>query len=432
MQVEENENASESSNSNNSNLTINNSETISKLQNGILGLCCLLRIIQFCFIVLLIYGSVILIKTLFFIPQIRSTTPKTNLLIEGAPEIPFVDRTSLNTQFSTLKLLDLNNFTILQLPSPKLCSQDNSLFTIIVHSKPDHFKQRQVVRSTWGGLHLFSDKKDGLWWSTRTLFVLGKVNEEDEFQPYIRPNINDLIKDENRRYGDIIQGSFSDLYHNLRYKHILGLKHASEHCSNSIFFLKADDDAFIDIIGLYQYLVRTFGALNNKMKNILAGNVFPSGTKPQREGKWTVSIAEYPWNEYPSYLGGLSYLASPDVARDLCKVAHLNVAPQIWVDDVWVTGLLAQTLNIQPLYMNSRYSYDHSEMKQWLERRKANQNQTQPPPFTFAHLDPTKSDWKKLTNELWKKVLLYYDIEISKETYKNSVQSPETLKGITS
>lgn len=280
---------------------------------------------------------------------------------------------------------------------------------MIVHSKPNHFQHRKVIRSTWGSLRHFIDLKEKQDWATRLIFVLGQVDEDEEIQRNgTRFKVRDLVEEESDQQKDIVVGSFYDNYHNLRYKHVLGLRYAARHCSHAVFFLKADDDAFIDLPGLYYYLLRTFGPLNNQIRDILAGNVFPNGTVPQRKGKWAVDISEYPWCKYPSYLGGLAYLITPDVARDLYRIAHTSLIPEIWVDDVWVTGLLAHTLRIHPLYLNPHYSYEHDEMKEWLEAAQAGIQPPQHPPYTFAHLDQTRRDWQDFSQNLWKEVRTYY------------------------
>ena len=317
-------------------------------------------------------------------------------LLPDQPDIPSLDRLQL-LEPPTSQLIDLHDFQIVTEPSVKdFCNTNDLSFVIIVHSKPEHFSQRDTIRNTWGSIRTLTDG-DGNNWSNRLIFIMGQATSSVTTQY--------LVDRESSLHGDLVIGNFQDKYHNLRYKNLLGLRWASRHCFRAKFFLKSDDDAFVDIFSLYQYLSRTFESLNQR--NILAGNVFPDGVPAQRTGKWAVSQAEYPWPRYPSYLGGLAYLMTPDVARDLYKAAYVSGIPSVWVDDVWVTGILAKALRVQPLFLNPRYSYDHLEMVQWLNQTSG---KTAKPLFTFAHLDSSEKNWKITLEQLWNSSLRFFNV----------------------
>ncbi len=55
-------------------------------------------------------------------------------------------------------------------------------------------------------------------------------------------------------------------YRNLTYKHIMGLKWVSTHCSNAHTVVKVDDDTFVNIFQLTTFLKNDgyFSALNSK------------------------------------------------------------------------------------------------------------------------------------------------------------------------
>ncbi len=46
------------------------------------------------------------------------------------------------------------------------------------------------------------------------------------------------ISEEQKLYGDIVQGSFTEHYTNLTLKAIMGLKWVSEYCSNAPYAIK--------------------------------------------------------------------------------------------------------------------------------------------------------------------------------------------------
>ncbi|XP_050713571.1 acetylgalactosaminyl-O-glycosyl-glycoprotein beta-1,3-N-acetylglucosaminyltransferase-like [Eriocheir sinensis] len=305
-------------------------------------------------------------------------------------------------------LLDLDDFELLQ-EAAAACGPARLFFVFLVHSRPDHFRQRQAIRATWGGAR---DLGDG--WAARTVFLLGRGGGggggEGAAPDSAGLDMEDVVAREAERHGDLVVGSFVDHYHNLTYKHVMALRWAARRCSHATFLVKADDDAFIDVPALRALLGRTFSL--PPPRRTLACNVLPAGTRPQRAGKWAVSERDYPWPEYPRYCAGLSYVATPDVADLLARAAQAGVAPRVWVDDVWVTGLLTEALGLRPHYLNLRYSYDHVELSQWA----AHARPAAAPPYIFVHLDPNLPDWRPVLDTLWSHAL----------AAQNATQEPPT------
>ena len=73
---------------------------------------------------------------------------------------------------------------------------------------------------------------------TKLVFLLG-CPEDDKTQ--------EMLEEENKKHGDIVQGDFLDTYHNLSYKAIMGHLWVSEFCDHAEFVVKTDDDMFIDL-----------------------------------------------------------------------------------------------------------------------------------------------------------------------------------------
>lgn len=69
-------------------------------------------------------------------------------------------------------------------------------------------------------------------------------------------------------------------------------------------------------------------------------------TKVKRSyrSKWRVSYSEYPGRNYPAYCAGYAILYSPDTVFLLYREAQH--VPYFWIDDVHVTGVLAERLNL--------------------------------------------------------------------------------------
>ena len=271
-------------------------------------------------------------------------------------------------------------------------------FMVLVHSAPDHFVERQAIRTTWGSVK--SLKK----WSIRLVFLLGQVRSVN--QDWI--STQDNILRESEIYGDLVSGNFEDTYRNLTYKHIMGYKWALSHCPTAKFILKTDDDAFIDIFQLFDFTIRTYGS---DPVDVLLCNVYPEGTKPVRvsssestEGgrKWIVTQAEYPFDIYPKYCGGLGYLVTTDVVSRILTLSQ-SLNRVFWIDDVFVTGVMRELAGKEPYYLNLRYSYDVNEYQKWLEDRSP-QHRFRKISFMFVHVERGSSYSEDMAG-LWRKTL---------------------------
>ncbi|XP_045124184.1 acetylgalactosaminyl-O-glycosyl-glycoprotein beta-1,3-N-acetylglucosaminyltransferase-like [Portunus trituberculatus] len=346
---------------------------------------CLLRLVQFA----------LLLATLATVANFVASALLAAPVPRPRPLLPPVSEDAL-PHASPATLLDLDDFELLH-EAEAACRPARLFFLFLVHSRPDHFLQRQAIRATWGGAR---DLGEG--WATRTVFLLGRGGGGDGNSVAPESSVFDVegvVAREAARHGDLVVGSFVDHYHNLTYKHVMALRWAARRCSHAIFLVKADDDAFIDVPALRALLGRTFSV--PPPRRTLACNALPAGTQPQRSGKWAVSREAYPWVEYPRYCAGLAYLVTPTVADLLARAAQAEVAPRVWVDDVWVTGLLAEALDLRPHYLNLRYSYDHDEVAQWA----ASARPAAPPPYTFVHLDAARPDWRSTLDTLWSHAL---------------------------
>ncbi|ODM92808.1 Beta-1,3-galactosyltransferase 1, partial [Orchesella cincta] len=282
-------------------------------------------------------------------------------------------------------------------------------FMIVVHSAPDHFTERQAIRSTWASVKTLKNL------AIRTVFVLGK------YQLSPSPTLENSIRRENELFGDIVVGDFIDCYRNLTYKHLLGYKWINKYCPGATFILKTDDDAFVDIFQLFDFISRTYGFAPKP--GTLICNVFPEGTKPVRAkkargSKWSVTMDEYPHSVYPRYCGGLAYLATGDVVARILDVS--DRVKFFWIDDVFVTGILRELAEIEPFYLNLRYLYDPEEYRNWLlpagtlpndnnnsnsdNEDKKSQQRLRKFPFLFAHIE-RGDKFSEEMNDLWRKTL---------------------------
>ncbi|KAL1516555.1 hypothetical protein ABEB36_000460 [Hypothenemus hampei] len=213
------------------------------------------------------------------------------------------------------------NFSLLNLG----CDNDTFLL-VLVHSALSNYKKRAAIRKTWGNYT----------GNIKVYFLMGLSEKSGEVQ-------QDLYE-EYLKYQDIIQGTFLDTYRNLTLKHIMTLKYAIYHCPRAKYILKTDDDVFVNMPLMLNFLYN--------LSPLEVGGLLFCNVKKDVEAirsyrsKWRVSFNEYPFRNYPNYCPGWVILYSPDVAFKLYKSAQIDPGSFFWIDDVYVTGILAERNNI--------------------------------------------------------------------------------------
>ncbi|XP_047736810.1 beta-1,3-galactosyltransferase 5-like [Hyalella azteca] len=149
------------------------------------------------------------------------------------------------------------------------------------------------------------------------------------------------IDEENNKFNDIVQGNFLDHYRNLTYKTVMGLTWATRFCSRAAFIIKMDDDITVNFFHVRQLLQTRYA----NIKNVLLGRALIK-TKPfRRNSKWQVTQEEYVGDEYPTYINGWFYMIPMETVRKL--VANAHRFRYFWLEDVFVTGIMAQDLQIE-------------------------------------------------------------------------------------
>jgi len=226
------------------------------------------------------------------------------------------------------------------------------IFLIIyVHSAPGHFKQRMAIRETWGNVGNFPDIV------VKVVFLLGIIPTDEG------RSVQEALLMEADNYGDIVQEDFVDSYRNLTYKGIMGLKWISTYCRNAQFVLKSDDDIFINIFSLVTHLQRLSAQKKKPLSELLLCLVwYRMKVMRDRRSKWYLSPKEFPKDVFPTYCSGSAFIMTPDVAAAMFN-ASFHV-PFFWVDDFYVTGLLAHEVGVSHQNFNSVYMLSPSAFLQ--------------------------------------------------------------------
>ena len=119
-----------------------------------------------------------------------------------------------------------------------------------------------------------------------------------------------------------------------------------------------DDDIVVDFFRVYQQLLIESDRTLNKeeINNSLYGYI-QMGLPVQRSPGWKWALTKDEFNEdlHPNFLSGWAYITTPTVAMRLVNVSkQTNI---LWIDDVWVTGILASKAGILLKSLNLFYTF---------------------------------------------------------------------------
>eukprot|EP00794_Sanderia_malayensis_P006929 gene6929-7707_t len=188
---------------------------------------------------------------------------------------------------------------------------------IVVMSRASAFLQREAIRLSWGSnqinnhvnrllLGTESSKTDiNLSW--KVIFVIG-ISEDEETAK--------LADNESATYNDILKVNYPESFRNLTSKSLAAFNWVSKNC-NAKYILKTDDDCYVNVRGLLQWLNR----LPSKYNYI--GKV-QSGMEVVRDknDRYFVSSERFPNKFYPEYCSGGGYILKSDILPELLRTAQ--------------------------------------------------------------------------------------------------------------
>lgn len=134
----------------------------------------------------------------------------------------------------------INYYPYKYLTSADACGVGNLELFIAVKSAMGHLEHRTVIRQTYGQQDTVPGRV------IKTLFFLGKEVR--------RTKLQDEIDREIREYRDVIQMDFIDHYFNNTVKTIMSFRWLYENCPNADFYLFTDDDMYISVRNLLNYV----------------------------------------------------------------------------------------------------------------------------------------------------------------------------------
>lgn len=241
---------------------------------------------------------------------------------------------SLEQNFKQFMLYRHCRYFPMILNHPEKCTGDIYLLMVIKSVATQH-DRREVIRKTWGKEQVLGGKR------VKTLFLLGKPSNEAE-----RVNHQKLVEYEDYIYGDILQWDFLDSFFNLTLKETHFLKWFHTYCPSVRYVFKGDDDVFVSVENIFEFLEGT-----NQAQNLFVGDViFKARPIRKKENKYYIPQALYNKTHYPPYAGGGGFLMDGILARRLHWVADtLELYP---IDDVFL-GMCLELLQVTPVKHNA-------------------------------------------------------------------------------
>lgn len=217
---------------------------------------------------------------------------------------------------------------------PEKCAGETYLLMVIKSVATQH-DRREVIRKTWGKEQVVDGKR------VRTLFLLGKPSNEAE-----KANHQKLLEYEDYIYGDILQWDFLDSFFNLTLKETHFLKWFDTYCSNVRYIFKGDDDVFVSVTNIFEFLQSS-----TRTKNLFVGDViFKAKPIRKKDNKYYIPQVLYNNTHYPPYAGGGGFLMDGPLARRLHWAADtLELYP---IDDVFL-GMCLEVLGVIPIRHNA-------------------------------------------------------------------------------
>lgn len=216
------------------------------------------------------------------------------------------------------------------------CQAQDILLLLFVKTAPENYDRRSAIRKTWGNEKYVRSQLNA---NIKTLFALGTPSN-----PLTRRELQRKLVWEDQTYSDIIQQDFADSFYNLTIKLLMQFSWANSFCPHAKFLMTADDDIFIHMPNLIEYLqsLEKIG-----VQDFWIGRVH-RGAPPIRDkrSKYYVPYEMYQWPAYPDYTAGAAYVISGDVAAKVHEASQ-TLKSSLYIDDVFM-GICANKMGIVP------------------------------------------------------------------------------------
>jgi len=165
----------------------------------------------------------------------------------------------------------------------------------------------------------------------RVIFLLGVTAAPEQ-------DLEQEIREEVESHGDIVREDFLDTYQNLTLKTLAGVKWAGQYCQQAEFVMKTDDDMFVNLDTMMEYLKREHSASAKVITGCVKND--PNGPhKPVAAGGQPLPALPFR-SVHPLFMAGAGYVISGDLVMPLFT-ASLDIS-LVRVEDAFLTGYCAR------------------------------------------------------------------------------------------
>ncbi len=210
--------------------------------------------------------------------------------------------------------------------NPTICSHDNIHAIILVVTSPGNIIKRNILRTTWAKTDLLRK------YPTRTVYIIGNSYNE---------SIQDKLKQESERYGDIVQADFKDSYHNLTLKVLVGIKWVLQYCKQAKFVLRVNEDMLIDTLILFDILEKEYRGIK---RGIMGLKMFNANASIERGGVNCGSVDDISAHKvFPLYVNrNIFIIITQDLLHELYQTALTITFFRI--EDVFLTSFVSEAM----------------------------------------------------------------------------------------
>ncbi|KAK3762137.1 hypothetical protein RRG08_024947 [Elysia crispata] len=157
-----------------------------------------------------------------------------------------------------------------------------------------------------------------------------------------------VLREESLRYGDIVTGDFHDSYQNLSLKMVTIVTWVARHCPSVKAAIKIDMDTYVNV----KLLLSLIDQLPKTHSNYVFGHMHAwQNPSVVRSGGWAVPESLYPFNKFPRYIYGHSYVISGPAIKAMSDLfPSFPIVPN---EDAFITGIVTNVLNITRFHHDS-------------------------------------------------------------------------------
>ena len=224
--------------------------------------------------------------------------------------------------------------SVINLPSVRKCKKSTILFLVTSHSS--NTKRREAIRNNWGFSDIFRLFKIKFGLDYQVFFSVGLADNNEESK-----NINK----EAETFQDILIVDRNEDFYDLTRRVMAGFEWAVQQCDFTYLF-KMDDDIFINIPNVMEFLSNSTIAAHNK--TLYAGDMnIDAFVNRDPKSKYRVTYKEWPTEIYPPYCSGGGFIISRGLIEKITP--YFDWEDPFKIDDAYI-GILIQRARIADVY----------------------------------------------------------------------------------